>query len=205
MSGPDASADPTDGLLRIEVDTTRGRLALDYDAERMDTTEAETLARRLAASLADDPTLTCILDVGRRGGRSCESCAYRLEERVRAVPGVRRARASFRRGILRVEYDDALTSPDHIARAVQAFGIVAPERIGPVEGEPSARTMFTERLPEQATPLAPPNEPRAWFRRERMELVFVVLAFVGMVVGLLADWQAWSPALRWVGYGLAYV
>lgn len=40
---------------------------------------------------------------------------------------------------------------------------------------------------------------------QKMEAAFVVVAFFGMAVGLLADWLGWSPVVRWSGYGVAYV
>jgi Cd2+/Zn2+-exporting ATPase len=190
--------DLADGLLRIEVDTEHDRVALDYNADRMGTGQADALARRLAASLSEAPTPACILHVGKRGGRSCESCAHRLEQRLSAVPGVRRARASFRSGVLTVSYDDALTSPEQVARSVRSLGVPTAE----VGRSPSA--VPAPEPGEPAAPLATPSRMRAWFTRERIEAVFVALTLVGMLTGLVGDWTD-SAVLQWAGYGPAYV
>ncbi len=40
---------------------------------------------------------------------------------------------------------------------------------------------------------------------QRVEAAFVVLALLGMTLGLLADWLEWGPVTRWAGYGFAYI
>ena len=51
------------------------------------------------------------------------------------------------------------------------------------------------------TPLTPPA--RALAPATRMAAVFVAVAFVGMMVGLIAEWQGWT-VLAGLGYAVAY-
>jgi len=169
------------GIVRVEVDTQRGRLALDYDDRQLSSGEAERLARQMATAVAA-PMSRCTLRIGQRGGRSCESCARALEQHVRQLPGVRGADASFRGGILRVEYDEAVTSPDDVERVVRDFGVPA-ERDG--EGEAAA-------------------EDTAEHSSLRMEAVFVALTLVGMLTGLIGGWLGAPPLVAWIGYGAAF-
>jgi len=117
----DQTAHDAEGLVRVELDTTRGRLALDYDRSRLSGRDAERLLREMAAAV-DAPMSACTLRLGRRGGRSCEACALALEHRLRTVPGIQDAQASFRSGILRVTYDDTITSPDELVHTVRELG-----------------------------------------------------------------------------------
>ncbi len=170
---------PTDPRpLRVEVTPDEGRLALTYDDEQMTAAEADALAARLANAVERDASCACLLRIERQGGRSCESCADRFADRLRAVPGVRDARASFRGGVLRVDYAAGQTSPAHLATAVRQLG-VAP------------------RVPAPAAPGAAADEEAASWRREA---AFVAVALVGLVGGLIAEWQGWG-----VASGLLYV
>ena len=111
-----------DGVVRVELDTDEGRLALDYDPERLSPREAERLMRRLATAV-EPPLTACTLSLDRQGGRSCETCALALERRLRQVPGIEDAEASYRSGLLRITYDDSITSPDalrHLVRDLDA-------------------------------------------------------------------------------------
>jgi len=182
----DQTAHDAEGLVRVELDTTRGRLALDYDRSRLSENEAERLMREMAAAV-DEPMSACTLRLGRRGGRSCETCALALEHRLRSVPGIQDAQASFRSGILRVTYDDTVTSPDDLVHTVRELGEVAsPSESHAPDGDAA---------PEPAV-------DRAQLRRES---VFVALSLAGMIGGLVASWIDAPEVVRWVSYAVSYV
>ncbi len=172
------SAAEADGLVQVAVDPASGHLTLTYDRTKLSASEAERLARRLAAAFEERPA-HCTLHVQQQGGRSCEACALAVERRLQALPGVRKAHVSFRGGVLRVLYDAAQTSPEELARVVERLGV---------------RTL--------------PSEPevtwRVWFKGTRREALFVVLTLVGLVAGWLAG-RLGAPIVAAVAYAVAYV
>jgi len=46
---------------------------------------------------------------------------------------------------------------------------------------------------------------RAWLAETRTEAVFTALTFVGMMTGLIGEWQDAPSTVVWLGYGAAYV
>ena len=111
--------------LHLDLDPEAGELALTYDDAHMSPDTAEALATSLATEARD--ACACLVRVEKSGGRSCESCADRFAARMRAQPGVRDARASFRGGVLRVDYDGDATSPEHLATVVRCLGVTTRE------------------------------------------------------------------------------
>ncbi len=114
-----------DSPLHLDLDPQAGELALTYDDARMSAGDAEALASSLATEALG--ACACLVRVEKTGGRSCESCADRFASRMRAQPGVRDARASFRGGILRVDYDGGETTPEHLATVVRRLGVATRE------------------------------------------------------------------------------
>ena len=182
----DRIAGDIDGIMRVELDTEEGRLALDYDRSRLSEGDAERLMRRMAAAV-EEPLSTCTFDLDRRGGRNCESCALALERELKEVPGIRDAQASFRSGILRVVYDDTVTVPDDLVHVVHEIG----ENTEATAEEPG-------RGEDRST--APVSQARL-----RNEAIFVALSLAGMVGGLLAGWLDAPAILRWGSYAVSYV
>ncbi|PEN11093.1 cadmium-translocating P-type ATPase [Longibacter salinarum] len=180
----DATAQDAEGLIRVELDTTRGRLALDYDRTRLSDREAERLVREMAAAI-HQPMSACTMRLERRGGRSCETCALNLENRLRSVPGIQEAQASFRSGILRVTYDEGVTSPEDLVRTVHSLG------------ESAALPMSDDTGDAKEAPV-----DRVQLRRES---VFVALSLAGMVGGLVAGWLDLPTTVRWISYAVSYV
>ena len=161
---------PPDSPLHLDLDPGAGRLALTYDDARMSADAAEALAASLAAEARD--ACACLVRVETTGGRSCESCADRFAARMRAQPGVLGARASFRGGVLRVDYDGGETTPERLATVVRSLGVA------------------TRAADGGGTP---------W----RREAAFTGVALVGLVGGLLAQWQG-AVAVSWALYAVAY-
>ena len=169
---------PTDpSPLHVDLDPEAGELALTYNDERLSAQDADALAARLADAVEADGACACLVRVERSGGRSCGSCADRFAARMRAEPGVSDARASFHSGVLRVDYREGETTPARLATTVRQLGVATREEA------PSAAA-----------------EDASW----RQEAAFVVVALVGLVGGLVAEWQGWSLAsglLYAVSYG----
>ena len=106
------------GIHAVRRDRGNGALQLEFDPDRTSEEElrryADELDRRLRERFR-----TC---AWRLEGHACESCSFRLEQRVEQLQGVRRARASFLAGRLSVEYDPARTDAQTLKRDVAGLG-----------------------------------------------------------------------------------
>ncbi|MGD2049187.1 MAG: cation-translocating P-type ATPase, partial [Chloroflexota bacterium] len=182
------------GIVGFNLEIEREQLVLDYNPELISKADIALLAEGLGPKL-NKRWSTCTLRLGSRGGRACESCALVLEDRVEHIQGVRRATASYRGGVLTIAYDNAVTSPDELRQQIRQWGVsVSPsaaEISQPIEVpmiEPSAR----QRL-------------RAWLTIERLEAIFVVITFVAMFSGLIAEAVLDMPRLSTIAYVIAYI
>ncbi|MCC8189711.1 MAG: sulfite exporter TauE/SafE family protein [Planctomycetes bacterium] len=73
----------------------------------------------------------------RLAGMVCRSCEGKVTAKLRALPGVCRARADYRRSLLEVEYDATRTSPDAMRQALEEMGYDLGER------DPATETLRT--------------------------------------------------------------
>jgi Cd2+/Zn2+-exporting ATPase len=103
----------------------------------------------------------------KRGGRACESCALALERQVGQMEGVRRATASFAGGVMAVHYDDALISPDDIARRVEQFGVGV---------RPSAAAATAPEAPSTGL-----EKLRAWLTPQKLQAILTLVTFMAMM------------------------
>jgi len=129
---------------------------------------------------------TTTFEVERRGGRG-DTGALTVERALERATGVRNADVSFRTGAVRVTYDEGETSPDAIREVLRELGVglrEGDERDGDEERDSDGATSRSEL---------------------RVETAFVALTLAGMVVGLAAGWLDAPGAVRWGGYGVAYV
>ena len=55
-------------------------------------------------------------------GMVCGHCEIAVQDAIRKLPGIRKAKANKRRKEVVVEYDDALTTPDQIVKAIDGTG-----------------------------------------------------------------------------------
>jgi len=130
---------------------------------------------------------TCTLEVDRRGGRG-ETGALRVERALERSPGVRDADVSFRTGTVRVTYDEGDTSVEDIRELLRDRGVGVRDATG-------VDDTTTEGAPDGA----------ATRSELRVEAAFVALTLAGMIAGLVSGPLDAPAAVRWVGYGAAYV
>ena len=133
-----------------------------------------------------EPFATCSLEIDRRGGRG-DAGALRVERAIERSPGVHDADVSFRTGTVRVTYDEDTTSVDALRELLRERGVGL--RAEDEDGE------TTDEGPGGA----------ATRSDLRVEAAFVAVTLAGMVVGLVAGPLDAPAAVRWVGYGAAYV
>lgn len=173
------------GVVGVRLDTARERVSIDYDPTLVSESDIVRIAQRAWPPLHRRWS-TCTFRLQPEGGRSCESCALALEERVRDLPGVRRATVSYLGGVLTVAYEDALTSPSQIEERIRGLGAPVITEV-PAKGRAAAdlRTRLTD-----------------WLAGQRVEAGFAAVTLAAMALGYAAE-RLWPPAT--VGaYAVAY-
>lgn len=182
------------GIVGFNLEIEQEKVVLDYNPELISKTDIAVLAEGLGPILTKRWN-TCTLRLGGHGGRACESCALVLEDRVGHIQGVRRATASYRGGVLTISYDDAVTSPEELRQRIRQWGVsVSPsaaEIPQAIEG-PAIEPSALQRLKD-------------WLTIERLEAIFVVITFVAMITGLIAEAVFEMPTLSTTAYVIAYI
>lgn len=143
------------GIVRTAVDAEAKKLTIDYDPAVISEESVREVADQLAPK-AGFHLEKCLL---RLEGRACEACALNFERKAEAIPGIRRATATFIGGTMTVTYDDALLTPEQVI----------------------------ERVGKTGAPVAPftPEEGKGWFTMNRLEMLFTVLCLIFTVLGWL--------------------
>lgn len=130
---------------------------------------------------------TCTMRLGKRGGRSCESCAVMLEKQLSELPGVQRASASYLGGVLSVTYDTRQISQDALQQRVAGLGL-------PVA--PSACEVLAEAEREEEQPtVGGMTAVWNWLEAHNAEAWFTAVTFITMILGFIGERQAWAPVL----------
>ena len=176
------------GIVGVRVDPNEAKITFDYLPDSISPDEVATVAQRLQPSL-DKRIETCTMRLQRRGGRSCESCAVALENRVKNLNGVHLATASYVGGSLKVEYDREFTSSEEILEHIQNFRV-------PVK-------VITDDEPD--TPQTLGEKINAWLDNERTELIFMIITLAALVGGWIAEQVGATDLTVWAIYAAAYV
>lgn len=121
-----------DGVVGVSPLPGRAAFEIEYDPARLSAGEL----RRIAEAHVPGPSLqkrTLRLD-----GAACEACAIRLENRVKKIPGVRRATATYLGKILCLTFDESVSDESAVLRGVRATGAeVRPYEAPEIDGEKS--------------------------------------------------------------------
>lgn len=167
------------GILQVSMDTAAEEVALAYDSQRISEEEITELIRSFSPQI-QKRWQTCTLRLEARGGRSCESCAARLEQRINEIPGVQRATASYIGGAVKVVFD----------------GQMQPESI----------TTQILQLSPQIAPSAAQIDPKTaarptWMTAQTLEAAFTAITLIAMLAGWLLESigaPAWSSITAFV-------
>jgi len=138
--------------VRTVVDPEGHRLTIDYDPNVISPESVREVAGRLVSNGAK--LEKCLM---RLHGRACEACALNFERKAEAIPGVRRATATFIGGVMTVSFDDTVLTREQVVEKVSETGAkVTPFTSAPDEG---------------------------WFGVERQELACTLLCLIFTVAG----------------------
>jgi Cd2+/Zn2+-exporting ATPase len=184
------------GIVGVEVDTGQRQVAIAYDPALIEPPALAEIAEQIRRPLQHNLE-TCTMRLGARGGRACESCALALERRVRQIPGVRQASASYRGGVLSVTYDRQALTPEQMMQRIRRFGV----KVSPSAAElPLALPTF-----EPGPTLPPLRRAWEWLRRQNLAAIFTALTLAAMLLAWLAEHLALSPLLSTTLYIVAYL
>jgi Zn2+/Cd2+-exporting ATPase len=185
---PDAleSISQREGVFDVSIDRATGDVNIDFDPQRISDEEVATLASELRPELERRFHRTPL----RLRGRACEAAAMRLEKKAERIEGIRRATASFNAGLMSVTFDTTVLPEEQLLRRVREAG-------APVQ--PYTPIDEDVRAPGLAGSL------RFFFTGNRLAFIFVIVTFVCMILGKIAetlDAPGWFPA---VCYLIAYL
>ncbi|MDX1688450.1 MAG: heavy metal translocating P-type ATPase [Candidatus Promineifilaceae bacterium] len=181
------------GIVRVDFEPEDEQLTLAYDPRQMDGQDVLRVAQEMGPTL-QQRWATCTMRVGRQGGRACEACALALEDRLRQIPGVRRAAVSYLGGALSVTYDDTLLSPEALQTEMRHLG---------VRGRPTEAAVRRPPAVGEAPGIL--ARLRATITEERLELAFTVITLLAMIAGFAGE-KVGAPAAFSAGaYVVAYV
>ena len=184
IAGVDNALGSLPGLSAVTVDPQRSAIVYSYDPALITDAQIEILARADSGAF-HERWQTCTLQLNREGGRLCETCSVRLERSVQAMPGVRRATASYLGGALSVTFDQTQLSDSGLLAALRRLGA----RVRPL----TATTASASR--EQALPAS----------TVALEFWLAGITLAGILAGwACARWAA-PPALVIAAYTVAYV
>lgn len=162
-----------DGIKNVIVDPKQNKVEVSFDPAQATEGDVEAFAVQSAKELYRRFE-TCAWKLK---GNNCESCAQRLEQRVEALPGVRKAVASFVGGRISVHFDPESTSRAELAKGVHESGVLLED----------------ENVSEYA------------ITSDKMEMILTVVAGISLVAGLLTDHLHISPWVSHILYFLTYI
>ena len=167
------------GISTIALYPERSTLVYTYDPKLITDAQVENFVRHATGEF-HDRWQTCTLQLNREGGRLCETCSLRLERSVQAMPGVRRATASYLGGALTVTFDQTQLSDGGLLAALRRLGA----RVRPLTA---------------TTPNGLPASTVA------IEFWLAGITLMGMLAGWAAGNWAAPPALMIAAYTAAYI
>ncbi|MCX6967089.1 MAG: heavy metal translocating P-type ATPase [Verrucomicrobia bacterium] len=184
-SSPPPPIEVPEGVLRASVDAEKQSLTLDYDPARITDETIREVASRLLPD-GGEHFEKCLM---RLHGRACEACAIRFERKAEAIPGVRRATATFIGGVMTVTYNEALLSPEEVFAKVGATGA----DVSPITAKESETGLRMDRVEAAFTALCLIFTVAGWWAGKGTTLsnAFYLLAyFTGGSFGVLASFQS---------------
>lgn len=168
-------------MISTVIEPRLSRVVVDYDEARVSDETAGRLAGELVQAVRSNYA-KCTLQLT---GHACAGCALKLERKAEAIPGVRRASATFLGGTMNVSFDRRVLDAPTVEAKLKAVG--AP--VKPFAADETPATGW-----------------RSWLQGDRLEMTFTAATLVFMLLGWLATRNlAAVPAVGIVCYVLAYV
>lgn len=131
-----------EGIIAIQPKADSGKVDILFDPAKVSETDLRAIAvEHLSAELrADDRGFKRV--VLRLDGEACEAAAAKLEKRVEAVRGVRRATATYIGRVLCLTFDSGIASEGEVLEGVRSAGA----KVEPLRTSKTARPSLREKL-----------------------------------------------------------
>jgi Zn2+/Cd2+-exporting ATPase len=99
------------GILRVSTDPSHACVDVDFDPATLSDSEVRSLLKEHISQVESSIRKSTF----RLDGSACEACAMKLEKKVRRIPGVRRATATYLGRVLSVTFDSDVESESRVA------------------------------------------------------------------------------------------
>lgn len=127
------------GILRVNSDPDHARVDVDFDPSVLSDGDVRDLLREHITQVESSIRKRTF----RLEGNACEACALKLEGKVRRIPGVRRATATYLGRVLTVTFDSSIEPEDRVESDLRGTGA----RIQPLEARAAeTRTLWRRAL-----------------------------------------------------------
>lgn len=170
-----------EGVVGVEPVPGRAAFEITYDPARLSPEDVRKIAEDHA------PPLSLQKRTMRLDGAACEACAIRLERRIRQIPGVQKATATYLGRIVCLTFDDRKTDETTVLHGVRAAGATV---------RPYEPPRFDEA------------EKSLWTRLRRGELneeASCALGFFFLIASLILEHTTGKTSVfSWIGYSGAY-
>lgn len=181
-SSPDHQLEDHAGIVRVTTQPPERQVQVDFDPQRLSDDQVRGLIQEHLEQV-DQAIQRCTY---RLEGRACEACAQKLERRAEAIPGVRRATATYLGKVLSVTFDPLTEPPEKLSQDLRE---TARAKISPLERREPQQTSFATKLRNG----------------ELNEELSCGLGFACMLIALAVEHRLGSGPVATTLYVLAYV
>jgi Zn2+/Cd2+-exporting ATPase len=124
-----------DGILGVEPEAGGQRVSIAYDPSKLGEEDLRRITRAHLTSAMETAAPGIRRWVMRLDGQACEAASAKLEKRIEAVPGVRRASATYIGQVLCLTFDAGVAEGGAVLEGIRGAGArVSPLGAGPAGG-----------------------------------------------------------------------
>jgi Zn2+/Cd2+-exporting ATPase len=131
-----------DGILGVEPEGDGSRVAIAYDPSKLSEQDLRRITRAHLSSGIESPAPGIRRWVMRLDGQACEAASAKLEKRIEAVPGVRRASATYIGQVLCLTFDPGVADRRSVLEGIRGAGA----RVEPLSPRPAGGQPIWERV-----------------------------------------------------------
>jgi len=107
-----------EGILRVATDPEHAVVDVEFDPSKLSDSQVRSLLKEHISHVESAIRKSTF----RLEGNACEACAYKLEQKIGRIPGVRRATATYLGKVLSVSFDSTIEPEDQIASDIRKSG-----------------------------------------------------------------------------------
>ena len=115
---PDHELTDHAGIVRVKPDPIHGRVDIEFDPQRLNEHELMEIVTEHVGQV----TTALRKAIYRLESSACEACAQKLETKIKKIPGVRRASATYLGKVLTVTFDSGVTLESDVSEQVRETG-----------------------------------------------------------------------------------